>query len=147
MADSAISPACRYFQSAAHTGKHVKTPPPPLGFKQPTPRGVSSQFCSICMMCCLMMGRMIFPPSPQAILSRALSPATALLQTNAPLSAGPQQREKRAGSLQGKASPVKVIVLQLVGHRPLLVILQVHHHRQHLRHWGGKPKTFLSFSA
>lgn len=31
------------------------------------------------MMCCLIMGKMIFPPRPQAILSRALSPATALL--------------------------------------------------------------------
>lgn len=41
--------------------------------------GVDLRFCSICMMCCLIMGRMILPPRPQAILSRALSPATALL--------------------------------------------------------------------
>lgn len=37
------------------------------------------RFCSICMMCCLIMGKMILPPKPHAILSRALSPATALL--------------------------------------------------------------------
>lgn len=40
------------------------------------------RFCSICMMCCLIMGKMIFPPRPQAIRSRALSPATALLVGN-----------------------------------------------------------------
>lgn len=40
---------------------------------------LDSRLCSICMMCCLIMGKMIFPPRPQAILSRALSPATALL--------------------------------------------------------------------
>ena len=40
---------------------------------------LDSRLCSICMMCCLIMGKMIFPPRPQAILSSALSPATALL--------------------------------------------------------------------
>ena len=28
--------------------------------------------------------------------------------------------------------PVEVVLLQLVGHGPLLVLLQVHHHGQHL---------------
>lgn len=30
--------------------------------------------------------------------------------------------------------PVKVVVLQLVRHGPLVVVLQVHHHGQHLGH-------------
>ncbi len=32
------------------------------------------------------------------------------------------------------ALPVKVIILQLISHGPLIIILKVHHHSQHLGH-------------
>lgn len=42
--------------------------------------------------------------------------------------------------------PVKVIVLQLVRHGPLVVILQVHHHGQHLGHCRLRTKGQNSVS-
>lgn len=33
-----------------------------------------------------------------------------------------------------QALPVKVIILQLISHGPLIIILKVHHHCQHLGH-------------
>lgn len=30
--------------------------------------------------------------------------------------------------------PVKVFIFQLISHRPLIIILEIHHHSQHLRH-------------
>lgn len=34
-----------------------------------------------------------------------------------------------------RALPVKVIILQLISHGPLIIILEVHHHSQHLGNW------------
>ena len=73
------------------------------------------RFWSICMMCCLIMGSTIFPPRPQAILSSALSPATALLRAKKIFTPGLE-------SLAGTVEPLPITAIL-----PALSKGQTHH--------------------
>lgn len=156
IAESAIRPACLYLQSAVPTQSSAKinTIVLTLGMKMTTLVCVNLRFWSICIMCCLIIGRTILPPRPQAILSRALSPATALLKWRK-YSVKPNKGYNKYYITQittsclkishafhrcSHALPVKIIIFQFIRHRPILILFQVHHHRQHLRHW---EKPFL----
>lgn len=67
-------------------------------------------------------------------------------QRHRPVKPTPVRTSQTSPAPPASNQPVKVVVLQLVGHGPLVVVLQVHHHGQHLGHCGLGTKGQSSVS-